>query len=776
MLLVHHHQAQVAELHVVRQQPVGADHDVRPPARQRLAGPLDLPGRRQAGQRDDFDRFAREALRQRLPVLLAQHGGRHQECDLPAGGDGQEGRAGGDLGLAEADVAAHQAVHRTGPAHVRQHFFGGAALVRRVLERKARLELFVAGVGSRKLEPRQRLARGDHRHQLVGHVLHRPAGAALALGPARSAEPVERRGRLVGVGIALHLAKLRDRDVELVAAREAQQQELLFHAPGHQLGEPAIAADPVLGVDQQIVDLDLGQAVDGLAAARGAHRAPTHARAEDVLLGQQHQPLAGPVEALGELRGRHIDLAGVRPRVQRRPRRRGERQLERVVPQDVDQTFRRRGRGAQQAHAAAGLGPVRQPVRERLQGAPRAAPRLDLPPQPAVVRRAQVLPQLLGVGARRTQRVQQDRPARQQQVAGVVAAQVERIRVRYQPVLQSGPLAAGPDLLAEFRPPLSAGLGVVDHDQGGIRHVVEHPFHALVQQRLQVLDARGRVLAPQRLGQRVDIGLGDARFAPQLAHALHQRVGRVRQAERARGDRHHVVEFVPGALGGRIERPHRADLAIVEFDAHRALELGRKQIEDASAGGDLAALLHQRGVVVAGRDQHVEQRVPVDRHAPLQVGRAAAQLGAGRDEPQQRRQGSDEGERAVRRGSEQRIESAHAPRLDLRMGGEAVVGRGVVAREKTRPDARGEYLQRGGEFAGARGRGADQQQDSGVAPAQPADQVGARGPPRPAQTQSSPALERAVDQRFQQASLCLPRPAAEAYAPARGGRFPSPGV
>ena len=47
-------------------------------------------------------------------VLLGQDGGRHQDGDLLAGVDGLERRADGDLGLAVADVAADQPVHRPG--------------------------------------------------------------------------------------------------------------------------------------------------------------------------------------------------------------------------------------------------------------------------------------------------------------------------------------------------------------------------------------------------------------------------------------------------------------------------------------------------------------------------------------------------------------------------------------------------------------------------------------------------------------------------------------
>ena len=51
-------------------------------------------------------------------VLLGQHGRRHEDGDLLAVVDGLERGADGELGLAVADVAADEAVHRLGFSHV----------------------------------------------------------------------------------------------------------------------------------------------------------------------------------------------------------------------------------------------------------------------------------------------------------------------------------------------------------------------------------------------------------------------------------------------------------------------------------------------------------------------------------------------------------------------------------------------------------------------------------------------------------------------------------
>ncbi len=70
-------------------------------------------------------------------MLLGQQRGRAQHRDLLAVGHGDEGGAHGDLGLAEADVAADQAVHRLAGFHVVDHGVDGGQLVGRFLEAEA---------------------------------------------------------------------------------------------------------------------------------------------------------------------------------------------------------------------------------------------------------------------------------------------------------------------------------------------------------------------------------------------------------------------------------------------------------------------------------------------------------------------------------------------------------------------------------------------------------------------------------------------------------------
>ena len=70
-------------------------------------------------QRLDADRVAGEAVGERVAVLAGEQRRRRQHGHLLAVLDGLERGTDGDLGLAEADVAAHEAVHRVAAAPCR---------------------------------------------------------------------------------------------------------------------------------------------------------------------------------------------------------------------------------------------------------------------------------------------------------------------------------------------------------------------------------------------------------------------------------------------------------------------------------------------------------------------------------------------------------------------------------------------------------------------------------------------------------------------------------
>ena len=163
------------------------------------------------------------------------------------------------LGLAEADVAAHQAVHRLAGRHVGDHRVDRRRLVGRLLEAEAvgeRLEIMLLD-RERVTQPGGAL--GVQREQLGRGVAHLLRGARLGLVPLAAAELVQRRLLGLRAAVAADHAELRDRHVELVAAFVLEQQELGIALANVQADQPLVAADAVLLVHHRLADLELGR-------------------------------------------------------------------------------------------------------------------------------------------------------------------------------------------------------------------------------------------------------------------------------------------------------------------------------------------------------------------------------------------------------------------------------------------------------------------------------------------------------------------------------------
>jgi hypothetical protein len=129
-------------------------------------------------------------------VLLGQQRGGRQDRHLLAAVHRHEGGAQRHLGLAEADVAADQAVHRLGADHVLDHGVDGGALVGRLLEAEAGGEGLVV---VRAEAVRMAFARGARAYRFSSSAaVSRTCSAALrglvplAASPACAAAPRRR--------------------------------------------------------------------------------------------------------------------------------------------------------------------------------------------------------------------------------------------------------------------------------------------------------------------------------------------------------------------------------------------------------------------------------------------------------------------------------------------------------------------------------------------------------------------------------------------------------
>ena len=205
-------------------------------------------------------------------VLLDQQGGRHQDRHLLAVHHRLERGAHRDLGLAVADVAADQPVHRDHLLHVLLDLFDRGQLVRGLDEVERVLQLALPGrVGGERVAAGG-LPGGVQLDQLGGDLADGPAGPALALDPVGAAHPVQ--GRVLAADVAGHLVQRVHRHVEPVGRLAALGRGVLDHQvlpdrAGHAaLHHLDVAADPVRGVHDRVAGGQLERVDLVLAADR----------------------------------------------------------------------------------------------------------------------------------------------------------------------------------------------------------------------------------------------------------------------------------------------------------------------------------------------------------------------------------------------------------------------------------------------------------------------------------------------------------------------------
>ena len=225
LLFVDDEQSEVPELDVFRQQPVRSDDDVDFAGGQ-IGEHLFLLGlRAEAAHHVDPHRKTGKALAERLLMLKRQHRRRREERDLFSVHHGLEARAHRDFGLAVADVAAQQAIHRRLRFHVALDLGNRGLLVGRELVLECVLEfLLPMRVGAERVAG-DRAAGGVELQQLLRHIAHRLLDLRLRALPRGAAEPID--GRTGGAGVFLNEVEAFDGNEQLVLACVAQLEELL---------------------------------------------------------------------------------------------------------------------------------------------------------------------------------------------------------------------------------------------------------------------------------------------------------------------------------------------------------------------------------------------------------------------------------------------------------------------------------------------------------------------------------------------------------------------
>ena len=170
---------------------MGADHDIdRASASPFLTCASSFGAIRREAWRD-IDRKAAKPLGEGLGVLPRQQRGRHHDRDLLAVERDREGRAQRHFGLAEADVAADQPVHRPAAFEVLQRGIDRAKLVFGFLIGKARAELVIDMRLHRHFRRFMQMPFGGDFYQFAGDLADTILELGLARLPAAAAQPVQ---------------------------------------------------------------------------------------------------------------------------------------------------------------------------------------------------------------------------------------------------------------------------------------------------------------------------------------------------------------------------------------------------------------------------------------------------------------------------------------------------------------------------------------------------------------------------------------------------------
>ena len=214
LFLVDDDEAEVLELDVGRDDAVGSDDDVDGPVGCGLEDGALLFGRAEAGEEFDAHGVLGHAIAEIVVVLLGEDGGGDEDGDLFSSEHGLEGGADGDLGLAEADVAAEESIHGLGGLHVGLGGGDGAELVGGFLVFEGRLELALPGGVGRESVTGFRGAGGLDGQEFGGEIAYGALGLFLGLGPAVAAEGGELGAGFAGANVLRDEVGLADGNVE----------------------------------------------------------------------------------------------------------------------------------------------------------------------------------------------------------------------------------------------------------------------------------------------------------------------------------------------------------------------------------------------------------------------------------------------------------------------------------------------------------------------------------------------------------------------------------
>src|SRR5712692_4470024 len=289
LLFVDHQKPKVFEGDVGAQELMGANQDIDLTFAGSAQGISHLL--RFSHSRDDLDThwIVSEAISKGVEVLLSQDRGRHQYCHLLMVERSFEGRAHRHFCLPVADVAANQSVHRFRFRHVVKDLLDRLGLIRRFFELELSFELMEVLIRGLETVARMGLPSRVDLKKLGGHLEQVFLDPLLGFFPGAGAELVERHLTRISAGELLDQPHPADRQIDFVASGVLEDQEVSGHALNLHLGQPGIATDPEIGMDDQVPFFQLAEGGgEGKVGAFLASSAPGP-HPEDFLVGDDRE-------------------------------------------------------------------------------------------------------------------------------------------------------------------------------------------------------------------------------------------------------------------------------------------------------------------------------------------------------------------------------------------------------------------------------------------------------------------------------------------------------
>ena len=301
LLLVDDQQPQVAELHVLGNEPVRADDEMNLSA-EKIAQRLLLPRRApEPAEHVHAEWIIRQPLLEGLIVLLGEDRRGAQKRDLAVFHEHFERRADRHFGLAIADVAADEPIRRPRLHEVGLDLPDRFELVRRLLINKGRFELLLPNRIGTERGFVSRLTLGIELKQFTGKLADRLLGFLSPSLPFLAAHPVQRRDLPVRRSVFLNEVKLLDRHEQAISIQIKYLKKLAHPAIDTLTPDHFELADPVIGVNNVIAALNLRRARKKFSMMSLAINPAPLVAAEDLAVGQHEQLGGGQNESLVQL-------------------------------------------------------------------------------------------------------------------------------------------------------------------------------------------------------------------------------------------------------------------------------------------------------------------------------------------------------------------------------------------------------------------------------------------------------------------------------------------